>query len=94
MQLYLVDCVKETIQNHNKKLTAGNIEQILACLEVSHHFCQEFNRNVELRMNLWKMGFMKDVSTLPGLIAQEYRSLAAIIQIRFILFFREPVNDD
>jgi len=32
---------------------------------------------------------MKDVQNLPGLFTQEYKSLATIIQIRFIILFRQ-----
>jgi hypothetical protein len=36
---------------------------------------------------------MGHIKTLPGLIAQEYKSLATIIQIRFLCLFRSKTED-
>lgn len=36
---------------------------------------------------------MKDMQTLPGLIAQEYKSLATCIQIRFMMMFRVEAEE-
>jgi len=67
---------------------------MLSVLEESNQFAHQFNTNVELRMKLWKSGFMVEQEDLPGLISQEYKSLASIIYIRFMLFLKDPSKKD
>ena len=87
VQLQLINCVKETLNKHFSKFTEANILQLLAAINQSHAFAKRFNENVEIRKSLWARGFMKDMKTLPGLIKQQYLSLATIIQIRFLRLY-------
>ena len=65
---------------------------MLACLEVSNKFAKDFNSQFDLRLKLWKVGFMADLQQLPGLIAQEYRSLATTLLIEFMMYFNPKVT--
>lgn len=57
----------------------------LHCLgfEVGFEFAQEFNRQIELRQALKRLGFMKEVKQLPGLLKQERESLSCSLRILF-----------
>jgi hypothetical protein len=58
--------------------SSTNVRQILSYLSISHKFAKDFNADIGARQRLHKLGFMNDIK-LPGLIQQEYRSLATII---------------
>jgi brefeldin A-inhibited guanine nucleotide-exchange protein len=69
IQLLLVNCLKTTTESFFSCLSIDNIRQLLSVLEESNQFAHQFNTNVELRMKLWKAGFMGDLEDLPGLIS-------------------------
>ncbi|KAJ1554755.1 guanine nucleotide exchange protein for ADP-robosylation factor, partial [Nowakowskiella sp. JEL0078] len=59
-------------------LSCKHLFELLDCLEQSYRFAQKFNANLELRMQLYKMGFMKQ---LPNLLRQETSSVSTYILV-------------
>ncbi|KAI8592987.1 hypothetical protein BDZ88DRAFT_503867 [Geranomyces variabilis] len=57
-------------------LTSRNLFTLIDCLERSYRFAREFNGDMELRMALYRMGFMKQ---LPNLLKQETSSVSSYL---------------
>lgn len=79
VQIWLINTVQEVLREFHTEFSSHNIREILACLDSTHVFARGFNEMVDVRKRLWEQGFMKSQQTLPGLITQEYKSLAIII---------------
>lgn len=50
----------------------------MSALDDSYRFARKFNADKELRMALWKVGFMRD---LPNLLRQESTSAATLVNV-------------
>ncbi|KAJ3127571.1 guanine nucleotide exchange protein for ADP-robosylation factor [Nowakowskiella sp. JEL0407] len=61
-----------------RSLTSSHLFDLLDCLERSYTFARKFNSDLELRMQLYKMGFMKQ---LPNLLRQETSSVSTYIMV-------------
>ncbi|KAJ3355443.1 guanine nucleotide exchange protein for ADP-robosylation factor [Entophlyctis luteolus] len=61
-----------------KSMSSLHLFTLIDCLERSYFFAKTFNEDMELRMALYRMGFMK---TLPNLLKQETSSVSAYITI-------------
>ncbi|KAJ3387493.1 guanine nucleotide exchange protein for ADP-robosylation factor [Entophlyctis sp. JEL0112] len=61
-------------------LSAKNLLVLLGCFERSYRFAEAFNKNTELRLTLFRMGFMKQ---LPNLLKQEVASVTAYLSVLF-----------
>ncbi|KAI8920934.1 hypothetical protein DFJ77DRAFT_506560 [Powellomyces hirtus] len=59
-------------------LTSRNLFTLIDCLERSYRFARAFNGDMELRMALYRMGFMKQ---LPNLLKQETSSVSSYLGI-------------
>jgi hypothetical protein len=44
-------------------------EMLTQHLEKSNKFAKDFNSQLDLRLKLWRVGFMQAVDNLPGLVA-------------------------
>lgn len=66
-----------------EKIPVGHLLRILVLLRKSFIFAHRFNNNKELRTNLWRLGFMKQ---LPNLLKQETLSAHVYISVLFRLF--------
>ncbi|KAJ3150955.1 guanine nucleotide exchange protein for ADP-robosylation factor [Geranomyces michiganensis] len=89
-QQIIVKCVLHLliIQTLHEVLTSGpedvvyhslnsrNLFTLIDCLERSYRFAREFNGDMELRMALYRMGFMKQ---LPNLLKQETSSVSSYL---------------
>ncbi|CAG8451027.1 12392_t:CDS:10 [Ambispora gerdemannii] len=62
---------------------------LAGCLEKSHEFALKFDENYELRLALWKLGFMK---RLPNLLKQESISATSYINLT-LRMLRDPNED-
>eukprot|EP00351_Strombidinopsis_sp_SopsisLIS2011_P003949 CAMPEP_0116871430 /NCGR_PEP_ID=MMETSP0463-20121206/1783_1 /TAXON_ID=181622 /ORGANISM="Strombidinopsis sp, Strain SopsisLIS2011" /LENGTH=51 /DNA_ID=CAMNT_0004509849 /DNA_START=3078 /DNA_END=3233 /DNA_ORIENTATION=- len=51
----------------------------MSALTKSNRFASQFNKDIDLRLKLYHVGFMADLDQLPGLIAQERVTLGTII---------------
>ncbi|KAJ3064891.1 guanine nucleotide exchange protein for ADP-robosylation factor [Podochytrium sp. JEL0797] len=63
-----------------RALSVNQLLVLVGCFERSYRFAEAFNRDVELRLTLFRMGFMKQ---LPNLLKQECASVIAYISILF-----------
>ncbi|KAJ3034825.1 guanine nucleotide exchange protein for ADP-robosylation factor, partial [Rhizophlyctis rosea] len=61
-----------------RSLSSKHLFNLMDCLERSYLFARNFNANKELRMALFRMGFMKQ---LPNLLKQETSSVSCYVQI-------------
>lgn len=86
LQLLLIEAVSELLNKNNTVYNAMPIKQVfelLALLKDSWLFAKRFNGNRELRIRLWKMGFMKQ---LPNLLRQEVASASGHVNVLLKLY--------
>lgn len=72
-----------------EKLSSKTISDLLTNhLERSYKFAHEFNSQLDLRLKLWRSGFMaSELNNLPGLLNLEYRSLYVTMSVYFKMYF-------
>lgn len=80
LQLLLIETTNELLQNESVYTTIPPSEllRLMASLDESYRFARKFNGDKELRMALWKVGFMRD---LPNLLRQESTSAATLVSV-------------
>ena len=80
LQLLLIDTTNELLHNPTvyAQVPPDQLLRLLNTLQDSYEFSKKFNADKDLRMALWKVGFMKQ---LPNLLKQESSSAATIISI-------------
>jgi len=83
VQLLLIDMLQGTVTQHYRHISPDGIMTLLDALRQSFEFAQDFNRRVELRKTLKRLGFMKEMKQLPGLLKQEREALACTMKILF-----------
>ena len=67
-------------------LSSKHLFVLLDCLEKSYRFSKAFNEEMELRMALYRMGFMKQ---LPNLLKQETSSVLIYLSILIRMYLDE-----
>ncbi|CAE7561117.1 Arfgef2 [Symbiodinium natans] len=83
VQLLLSDMLQNAVFSHYENIPESGLMTLLDALQQSFEFAQEFNRQIELRQALKRLGFMKDMKQLPGLFKQERESLSCSLRILF-----------
>lgn len=80
LQLLLIETTHELLQNQEvyQTMPAAQLLRLTSVLEDSYDFSKRFNADKELRVALWKVGFMKQ---LPNLLKQESSSAATLVHI-------------
>ncbi|KAA1073441.1 guanine nucleotide exchange protein for ADP-robosylation factor [Puccinia graminis f. sp. tritici] len=80
LQLLLVETVNELLCNTEvyHRIPPASMLRLLAEIDSSYRFAKKFNADKELRMGLWKVGFMKQ---LPNLLKQESCSAVTLIRV-------------
>ena len=80
LQLLLIETAHDLLQNEEVYLTIppADLLRLMAELDNSYRFAKRFNADKELRMALWKVGFMKQ---LPNLLKQESSSAATLVNV-------------
>ncbi|GAA5850525.1 hypothetical protein JCM8547_001904 [Rhodosporidiobolus lusitaniae] len=80
LQLLLIETTHELLQNQGVYTTIPPAEllRLMSALDESYRFARKFNADKELRMALWKVGFMRD---LPNLLRQESTSAATLVNV-------------
>ncbi|EER02669.1 protein transport protein sec7, putative [Perkinsus marinus ATCC 50983] len=77
VQLLLIDLVYRVFfREHYDKVPSGAVETILDALQLSFKFAHSFNVRLDIRERLKKLGFMRDMKQLPGLLKQEREGMA------------------
>lgn len=85
LQLLMIETVNELFSNDNvyAQIPSNELLRLMAVLKKSFLFAQRFNNDKELRMRLWREGFMKQP---PNLLKQESGSAATYVAILFRMF--------
>ncbi|SAM84169.1 probable SEC7-component of non-clathrin vesicle coat [Ustilago bromivora] len=80
LQLLLIETTHELLQNEQvyRTMPAAQLLRLTGVLEDSYLFSKRFNADKDLRVALWKVGFMKQ---LPNLLKQESSSAATLVHI-------------
>lgn len=85
LQLLMIETVNELFSNDTvyDQIPSAELLRLMALLKKSFLFARRFNNDKELRMRLWREGFMKQP---PNLLKQESGAAATYIQILFRMF--------
>ncbi|KAI1637821.1 guanine nucleotide exchange factor for ADP ribosylation factor [Biscogniauxia mediterranea] len=85
LQLLMIETVNELFSNDTvySQIPSMELLRLMALLKKSFLFARRFNENKDLRMRLWREGFMKQP---PNLLKQESGSAATYIQILFRMY--------
>lgn len=88
LQLLLIETTHELLQNDDvyNTIPAEHLLRFMGVLDDSWRFARKFNINKDLRMRLWKVGFMKQ---LPNLLKQESSAAATLINV-LLRMYRDP----
>ncbi|KDN52673.1 hypothetical protein K437DRAFT_292798 [Tilletiaria anomala UBC 951] len=80
LQLLLIDTTNELLHNDwvYERVPPDQLLRLLNTLQDSYDFSKRFNADKDLRMALWKVGFMKQ---LPNLLKQESSSASTLVAI-------------
>ncbi|KAL8826627.1 MAG: hypothetical protein Q9170_007328 [Blastenia crenularia] len=88
LQLLMIETVNELFSNDAvyAQIPSAELLRLMALLKGSYSFAKKFNNNKELRMRLWREGFMKQP---PNLLKQESGSAATYISILVRMYHDE-----
>ncbi|KAH8929478.1 Sec7-domain-containing protein [Atractiella rhizophila] len=91
LQLLLIETSHELLRNNDvySTIPAAELLKLMAALEDSYRFAKRFNADKELRMALWKVGFMKQ---LPNLLKQESSSAATLVAVLVRMYSDERAD--
>ncbi|CAG8570332.1 8126_t:CDS:10 [Ambispora leptoticha] len=91
LHLLVIENINELLKTEiiYKSMPVEHLLIIAGCLEKSHEFAIKFDENYELRLALWKLGFMK---RLPNLLKQESISATSYINLT-LRMLRDPNED-
>lgn len=85
LQLLMIETVNELFSNDTvyAHIPSKELLRLMALLKRSFQFARRFNDDKELRMKLWREGFMKQP---PNLLKQESGAAATYVSILFRMF--------
>jgi brefeldin A-inhibited guanine nucleotide-exchange protein len=85
LQLLMIETVNELFSNDTvyANIPSSELLRLMALLKRSFQFARRFNEDKELRMKLWREGFMKQP---PNLLKQESGAAATYVSILFRMF--------
>jgi brefeldin A-inhibited guanine nucleotide-exchange protein len=85
LQLLMIETVNELFSNDTvyANIPSTELLRLMALLKRSFQFARRFNEDKELRMKLWREGFMKQP---PNLLKQESGAAATYVSILFRMF--------
>jgi brefeldin A-inhibited guanine nucleotide-exchange protein len=88
LQLLMIETVNELFSNNDVyiQIPSPELLRLMALLKKSYTFAKKFNNDKELRMRLWREGFMKQP---PNLLKQESGSAATYVSILVRMYFDE-----
>ena len=88
LQLLMIETVNELFSNDAvyTQIPSAELLRLMALLKGSYTFAKRFNNNKDLRMRLWREGFMKQP---PNLLKQESGSAACYVSILFRMYHDE-----
>lgn len=88
LQLLMIETVNELFSNDSvySQIPSFELLRLMGLLKKSYQFAKRFNEAKELRVQLWKQGFMKQP---PNLLKQESGSAATYVNILFRMYHDE-----
>lgn len=88
LQLLMIETVNELFSNDAvyAQIPSPELLRLMGLLKKSYLFAKRFNENKELRMRLWREGFMKQP---PNLLKQESGSAATYVSILLRMYHDE-----
>ncbi|QVM05478.1 guanine nucleotide exchange protein for ADP-robosylation factor [Coccidioides posadasii str. Silveira] len=88
LQLLMIETVNELFSNDAvyEQIPSHELLRLMALLKKSYQFAKKFNEAKDLRVALWKQGFMKQP---PNLLKQESGSAATYVNILFRMYHDE-----
>ncbi|MCJ1309545.1 guanine nucleotide exchange protein for ADP-robosylation factor [Agyrium rufum] len=88
LQLLMIETVNELFSNNDvyAQIPSPELLRLMSLLKASYSFAKRFNNDKELRMRLWREGFMKQP---PNLLKQESGSAATYVSILVRMYFDE-----
>jgi brefeldin A-inhibited guanine nucleotide-exchange protein len=88
LQLLMIETVNELFSNDAvyTQIPSSELLRLMGLLKSSYSFAKKFNNNKDLRMRLWKEGFMKSP---PNLLKQESGSAATYVNILVRMYHDE-----
>ena len=88
LQLLMIETVNELFSNDlvYAQIPSNELLRLMALLKGSYSFAKKFNNNKDLRMSLWREGFMKQP---PNLLKQESGSAACYVAILVRMYHDE-----
>ncbi|PWY90653.1 guanyl-nucleotide exchange factor [Aspergillus heteromorphus CBS 117.55] len=88
LQLLMIETVHELFSNDKvfSQIPSHELLRLMGLLKKSYQFAKKFNEDKELRMQLWRQGFMKQP---PNLLKQESGSAATYVHILFRMYHDE-----
>lgn len=88
LQLLMIETVHELFSNEMvyAQIPSHELLRLMGLLKKSYQFAKKFNEDKELRMQLWRQGFMKQP---PNLLKQESGSAATYVHILFRMYHDE-----
>ena len=88
LQLLMIETVNELFSNDAvyAQIPSAELLRLMALLKGSYSFAKKFNNNKDLRMRLWREGFMKQP---PNLLKQESGSAACYVSILVRMYHDE-----
>ena len=88
LQLLMIETVNELFSNDSVYAQIPSLEllRLMSLLKKSYQFAKKFNSDKELRMQLWRQGFMKQP---PNLLKQESGSAATYVSILVRMYHDE-----
>ena len=88
LQLLMIETVNELFSNDAvyAQIPSSELLRLMSLLKGSYSFAKKFNNNKDLRMRLWREGFMKQP---PNLLKQESGSAATYISILVRMYHDE-----
>ena len=88
LQLLMIETVNELFSNDSvyAQIPSSELLRLMSLLKGSYSFAKRFNNNKELRMRLWREGFMKQP---PNLLKQESGSAATYVNILVRMYHDE-----
>ena len=88
LQLLMIETVNELFSNDAvyAQIPSSELLRLMGLLKSSYIFAKKFNNNKDLRMRLWREGFMKQP---PNLLKQESGSAACYVNILLRMYHDE-----
>ncbi|KAL2825269.1 hypothetical protein BDW59DRAFT_73469 [Aspergillus cavernicola] len=88
LQLLMIETVHELFSNDKvyAQIPSQELLRLMGLLKKSYQFAKRFNEDKDLRMQLWRQGFMKSP---PNLLKQESGSAATYVHILFRMYHDE-----